>query len=72
MLVLLFVKYVSDKYAGKKDALLDVPVGGRFSDMVALKSAQFCQAEKALVFYRKDNRRKRENCRDLLVVALLG
>lgn len=34
--VLLFVKYVSDKYAGQKDALLDVPVGGRFSDMVAL------------------------------------
>jgi type I restriction enzyme M protein len=29
VLVLLFVKYVSDKYAGKKDALLDVPVGGR-------------------------------------------
>jgi type I restriction enzyme M protein len=37
VLVLLFVKYVSDKYAGKKDALLDVPKGGRFSDMVALK-----------------------------------
>ncbi|NMV41933.1 type I restriction-modification system subunit M [Ralstonia insidiosa] len=37
VLVLLFVKYVSDKYAGQKDALLDVPVGGRFSDMVALK-----------------------------------
>ena len=35
VLVLLFVKYVSDKYAGQKDALLDVPVGGRFSDMVA-------------------------------------
>src|SRR6266513_318893 len=37
VLVLLFVKYVSDKYAGKKDALLDVPKGGRFADMVALK-----------------------------------
>src|ERR1700730_3747277 len=37
VLVLLFVKYVSDKYAGQKDALLDVRVGGRFSDMVALK-----------------------------------
>src|SRR4030065_280267 len=36
-LVLLFVKYVSDKYAGQKDALLDVPEGGRFADMVALK-----------------------------------
>lgn len=37
VLVLLFVKYVSDKYAGQKDALLEVPKGGGFSDMVALK-----------------------------------
>jgi type I restriction enzyme M protein len=37
VLVLLFVKYVSDKYAGQKDALLDVPTGGSFADMVALK-----------------------------------
>ena len=37
VLVLLFVKYVSDKYAGQKDALIDVPKGGSFADMVALK-----------------------------------
>jgi hypothetical protein len=37
VLVLLFVKYVSDKYAGQKDALLDVPVAGRSTDIVALK-----------------------------------
>ena len=37
VLVLLFVKYVSDKYAGQKEALLDVPPGGGFADMVALK-----------------------------------
>jgi type I restriction enzyme M protein len=37
VLVLLFVKYVSDKYAGQKDALLNVPKGGRFADMVAIK-----------------------------------
>ncbi|WP_234774739.1 type I restriction-modification system subunit M [Paraburkholderia tropica] len=37
VLVLLFVKYVSDKYSGQPDALLDVPAGGSFSDMVALK-----------------------------------
>src|SRR5205807_3164341 len=37
VLVLLFVKYVSDKYAGKKDGLLEVPAGGSFADMVALK-----------------------------------
>jgi type I restriction enzyme M protein len=32
VLVLLFVKYVSDKYAGQKDAILEVPKGGRFAD----------------------------------------
>src|SRR4029079_14573333 len=37
VLVLLFVKYVSDKYAGQPDALIDVPEGGSFVDMVALK-----------------------------------
>lgn len=37
VLVLLFIKYVSDKYAGQKDALLDVPKGGSFADMVGLK-----------------------------------
>jgi len=36
VLVLLFVKYVSDKYAGQKKALIDVPAGGSFADMVAL------------------------------------
>lgn len=37
VLVLLFVKYVSDKYAGQPDALIDVPKGGSFKDMVTLK-----------------------------------
>ena len=37
VLVLLFVKYVSDKYAGVKDALIEIPNGGGFADMVALK-----------------------------------
>jgi type I restriction enzyme M protein len=38
LLVLLFVKYVSDKYAAQRDALLDVPKGGgSFADMVALR-----------------------------------
>ena len=32
-----FVKYVSDKYAGQPDALIEVPEGGSFQDMVALK-----------------------------------
>jgi len=37
VLILLFVKYVSDKYSGRKDAQIDVPAGASFKDMVALK-----------------------------------
>ena len=37
VLVLLFMKYVSDKAASKRDYLLDVPAGGSFPDLVALK-----------------------------------
>ena len=37
VLVLLFVRYVSDKYAGKTDQIVDVPAGGGFTDLVALK-----------------------------------
>ena len=37
VLTLLFMKYVSDKYAGRPDALIDVPDGGGFADMVRLK-----------------------------------
>src|SRR6202035_5515996 len=37
VLVLLFVKYVSDKYAGQPNALIEVPQGGSFADMIALK-----------------------------------
>jgi len=37
VLVLLFVKYVSDKYAGKTNALIVIPAGGGFNDMVNLK-----------------------------------
>jgi type I restriction enzyme M protein len=37
VLVLLFVKYVSDKAESQKNYLLTVPKGGRFADMVALK-----------------------------------
>jgi type I restriction enzyme M protein len=38
VLILLFVKYVSDKYAGDPDALIEVPTGGSFADMVAAKN----------------------------------
>jgi type I restriction enzyme M protein len=37
VLVLLFVKYVSDKYAGQPNAIMDVPAGGSFADMIAIK-----------------------------------
>ena len=37
VLTLLFMKYVSDKYAGKPNAVIEVPAGGGFADMVALK-----------------------------------
>ena len=37
VLTLLFMKYVSDKYAGSAAALIDVPAGGSFADMVKLR-----------------------------------
>lgn len=40
VLILLFVKYVSDKYAGDANALIDVPAGGGFADMVAAKGSK--------------------------------
>lgn len=37
VLVLLFIKYVSDKYAGQPYAPITIPPGASFADMVALK-----------------------------------
>jgi len=37
VLVLLFIKYVSDKYAGQPYAPITIPPGASFQDMVALK-----------------------------------
>ena len=37
ILVLLFMRYVTDKYYGKRDVLIEVPVGGSFHDLVKLK-----------------------------------
>ena len=37
VLVLLFIKYVSDKYAGQPFAPITIPPGSSFADMVALK-----------------------------------
>src|SRR2546421_7426807 len=37
VLVLLFIKYVSDKYAGQPYAAIRIPEGSSFQDMEALK-----------------------------------
>src|SRR5438105_11748633 len=37
ILTLLFVKYVTDKQKSDKRSLIDVPPGGSFDDMLALK-----------------------------------
>ena len=37
ILTLLFMKYVSDKYAGKPNSIILIPEEGSFADMVALK-----------------------------------
>ena len=37
VLVLLFIKYISDKYAGMPYAPITVPEGSSFKDIVALK-----------------------------------
>ena len=39
VLVLLFIKYISDKYAGQPYGAITIPEGASFADMVALKGA---------------------------------
>lgn len=39
VLVLLFIKYVSDKYAGQPFAPITIPAGASFADMAALKGS---------------------------------
>ncbi len=40
VLTLLFVKYVSDKYAGQRYAPITIPPGASFADMVSLKGSK--------------------------------
>jgi type I restriction enzyme M protein len=47
VLVLLFVKYISDKYAGVPYSSITIPVGASFKDMVALKG--ICYRSGAIV-----------------------
>jgi len=37
LLLMLFIKYISDKYAGQPYAPITIPKGTAFADMVALK-----------------------------------
>ena len=37
VLSLLFIKYISDKFAGQKYAPINIPTGSSFKDMIALK-----------------------------------
>jgi len=37
ILPLLFIKYVSDKYAGDEDTLITIPEGASFDDLVKMK-----------------------------------
>lgn len=37
VLVMLFIKYISDKYYGEKYSLIEIPQGSSFANMVALK-----------------------------------
>lgn len=37
ILILLFMRYVTDKYYGKNDALIEIPEGGSFKDLSKLK-----------------------------------
>ena len=46
VLVLLFIKYVSDKYAGPC-APIKIPTGASFKDMVALKGKRHAEYERA-------------------------
>ena len=57
VLVLLFVKYVSDKYANDPNALIKVPKNGSFKDMQALKGQKNIgeEIDKAITKLAKEN-----------------
>lgn len=40
ILPILFIKYVSDKYADKRDALITIPQGASFADLVKMKGKE--------------------------------
>ena len=48
VLVLLFIKYVSDKYAGQPFAPITVPAGASFKDMLALSQRELTHGMREL------------------------
>ena len=81
VLVFLFIKYVSDKYAGVPYAPITVPEGSSFKDMVALKGnpnigedgyfADFEKVNKASVTSRiKEIKNKPEDAEELRVMKM--
>ena len=68
VLVLLFVKYVSDKYAGDPNALINVPAGGSFADMVAAKEDKEIGAGRVRIVANRGGR----TCRAAIIARELG
>ena len=58
VLVLLFVKYVSDKYAGLADAVIEVPEGGSFQDAIYTLPKSIKQNKEAVAETIENNLRK--------------
>ena len=65
VLVLLFIKYISDKYAGQPYAPISIPKGASFKDMVALKGIRLktSQPSSSLPAYKGRTRRHRHGLR---------
>ncbi len=57
VLTLLFMKYVSDRHAGRPDALIDVPAGAGFADIAALKGRKDIGEQIAALEQRVDKTR---------------
>src|SRR5438876_8068034 len=62
VLVLLFIKYVSDKYAGQPYAPITIPPGASFKDMVALKGKPDI-GDRGPVARLRQHRRRARTCR---------
>src|SRR5215217_2671679 len=66
VLVLLFIKYISDKYAGVPYAPITIPAGAGFKDMVALKGNPNIGNEMNKIIARLADA---NNLKDVMIVA---